>query len=78
MATYQVTRTNADENCRHRAESVEAAAELHARRHINRRCEVRRTTGTPSLSGFFQAYLPVSSDPFALSSYRGPFHVREA
>lgn len=56
-----------------RATSYQAAAEIAARRLYGRRATAVRTTGHPTLSGQFRAYLPMTDG--SLNSTGDPFHV---
>lgn len=62
-----------------RATSCEHAAQIGARRLQGRKRGLfaMRVTGDPGKSGYWQAYLPVSTGTGS-SSYGRNFHVREA
>lgn len=75
MAYYVVSHRSNNDQCRHRADSIEQAAEVHARRHIRRNAVAQRTTGNDGLSGYFQAYYWLPAPHNSQSSIDEPFHV---
>lgn len=59
-----------------RGKSIGEAAQIVARRIGGRNAIAERTTGSPDLSGMFQAYKPLPGG--GLTSVGYPFHVQES
>ena len=77
MKTYTVSERDADGGVlvTIRAESYQAAARAAARKIHGRRAFADRLTGSPGVSGVFQAY--VSTDSRVPAKVGAPFHVSE-
>jgi hypothetical protein len=59
-----------------RAATPEDAARIYARRVYSRKATAHRTTGTAGLTGYFQAYEPISRrNGGGLTSIGDPFHI---
>jgi len=72
MTTYTVTPTSGTAFTV-RAENVEHASGIAVRRLHGRRAVAVRTTGTRTLSGYFQPYRPAIGG--GMNSTGDPFHV---